>query len=699
MDMQARWLDRLITLRPTPAAAHGGAVALVASAVLIGMALDPLIGGILPCALLFPAVLLSALAGGAASGITACIAGALLAWAFLIPHTDDGALPGATEFASLALFGLSCLPIIAVAHRLRVALLRPHEPLLQHAAPPVEETGQRMAQDTLERLVGERTRALEETNRRLLTEVGERERAEAALARAQRLEAIGQLTGGVAHDFNNLLTVIVGNLELIARTDDAPERIRRLSAAALAAAERGERLTRQLLAFARRQTLRPEVADTNRLIREGEALARRAVGEAVDIQLDLDATLGPCRIDVAQFEAALLNLVVNARDATPAGGRITITTREINLSNGNVPEAPPDVPSDLPPGRYVVVTVRDTGTGIAPEVLPRVFEPFFTTKDVGRGSGLGLSQVYGFVRQSGGQVRVHSVIGQGTAVEVWLPRSADDLPILGSIPEEDANGLRGAGETVLVVEDDADVRAMAVEALQGLGYRVLVAADGVEAQKLLEGGASVDLLFTDVVMPHGVTGTDLARRMRRERPDLRLLLTSGYTTRRCAADDPGVPSPLLLPKPYRRDALARAVRAALTAASAPEPTTKAMNRLRVLVVEDDVLVRMSTIEMLEDLEADVVAEASSAEEALRLLDELGVVDVLLTDLRLPGNDGMALAADARRRRPSLSVVLATGYGEDFLPLDSVANLLILKKPFGTGELGIALERARRVAVE
>ena len=696
MDMQARWLDRLITLRPTPAAAHGGAVALAASAVLIGMALGPFISNALPCTLLFPAVLLSALAGGAAAGVTAWIAGALLAWTFLFPQTAGGLLPGPMELTNLALYGLSGLLIVAVAHRLRDAILRRDAPLLQPAEGPSEETEHRTAQDTLERLVGERTRALEETNRLLLAEVGERERAEAALARAQRLEAIGQLTGGVAHDFNNLLTVIVGNLELIARTDEASERIRRLSAAALTAAERGERLTRQLLAFARRQTLRPEIADANRLIREGETLVRRAVGEAVDVHFDLDATLGPCRIDVAQFEAALLNLVVNARDATPAGGRITITTREANLSSGNTPDAPPD----LPPGRYVVVVVRDTGTGIPPEIMPRVFEPFFTTKDIGKGSGLGLSQVYGFVRQSGGQVRVHSVIGQGTAVEIWLPRSVDDMPIANSSPDEDARSPRGAGETVLVVEDDAHVRAMAEETLQGLGYRVLVARDGVEAQTLLEGGASVDLLFADVVMPHGVTGTDLARRMRRERPDLRVLLTSGYTTRRCAADEPGTPSPPpLLPKPYRREALARAVRAVLAAGSVPEPSEKAVNRLRVLVVEDDVLVRMSTIEMLEDLDAEVVAEAASAEEALRLLDRLGDVDVLLTDLRLPGSDGVALAADALHLRPALYVVLATGFGADCLPPDGPAKLLILKKPFGTVELRSALEQARRVTVE
>ncbi|WP_448203391.1 response regulator [Azospirillum sp. sgz302134] len=693
MDVQARWLDRLISLRPTPAAAQGLALLLVAGAVLARLALDPFVTEVVPFATLFPAVLFATLAGGAAAGITAWIAGGLVAWAFLFPDRGDPDWLPEPDLANIALFSLSCLLMVAVAHRLRATFTRLREDEMRlRATAKREEAERRNIKAELERLVGERTRALEDTNRRLLAEIAERERAEAALARAQRLEAIGQLTGGVAHDFNNLLTVIVGNLDLIARTDEVPERVRRLGAAALSAAERGERLTRQLLAFARRQALHPEIADANRLIQDEEALFRRAVDEAVEIRLDLDDTLKPCRIDVAQFEAALLNLVVNARDATPAGGCITIATRNTVLPAQ-------DAPPDLPAGGYIVVAVQDTGAGIPPEILPRVFEPFFTTKDVGKGSGLGLSQVYGFVRQSGGQVRVDSVVGRGTRVEIWLPCSAERLRVPDAAPTEEAKGLRGNGECVLVVEDDADVRAMAVETLQGLNYRVLVAANGLEGRAALETHRTLDLLFTDVVMPGGIGGLELAQEARRLHPHLRVLLTSGYPARRGMPSDAGnTPETLpfsLLAKPYRRDALAQAVRAAL--ADIPEAEAD-FSRLRVLVVEDDVLVRMSTIEMLDELQADIAGEAADAEEALSLLDRLGDVDVLLTDLRLPGRDGLALAAEALRRRPTLSVVLATGYGESAIPSDAAAHLQVLSKPFGTEELGRALERVRRVPV-
>lgn len=550
--------------------------------------------------------------------------------------------------------------------------------------------------DDLERLVGERTRALEASNRRLLAEIAERERAEAALARAQRLEAIGQLTGGVAHDFNNLLTVIVGNLDMIARTPDAPDRVRRLADAALTAAERGERLTRQLLAFARRQALRPELADANRLIREEEALIRRAIGEAVDIELNLGPDLGFCRVDIAQFEAALLNLVVNARDATPPGGRITITTRGIALLS-------PGDQNDLPVGDYVVITVQDTGAGIPAEVLPRVFEPFFTTKDVGKGSGLGLSQVYGFVRQSGGQVRVDSTVGQGTRVEIWLPRVLADPTAPEPARMETAMPSVGAGETVLVVEDDPDVRAMAVETLRGLGYRVIAASDGVEALEVLEGNGGIDLLFSDMVMPRGVGGAELARAARARRPGLRVLLTSGYVARPLANEQVTAPDFPLLHKPYRADDLARAVRSALASPPEPPPLSPRSGKpasLRVMVVEDDALVRMSAVELLAQLHAEVIAEAADAEEALGLLDGLDRLDLLLTDMRLPGMDGLSLAAEVRKRRPDTRVVLATGYGDTIAQqvAGEAKDTLILPKPYGTGELNRVLEQLRREPV-
>ncbi len=708
MDVQARWLDRLITLRLAPAAAHGIALGLVALAAGVRLAVEPFVTGIVPFVTLFPAVLFATLVGGGAAGLTAWAASALLAWTFLLPATVtsapvmDGPAPGAPDAANLVLFSLSCLLMVLVAHRLRgaYARLRANEEALR-AISEAEADERRRATVELERLVGERTRALEDTNRRLLAEIGERERAEGALARVQRLEAVGQLTGGVAHDFNNLLTVIVGNLDMIARTEDAPDRIRKLSAAALAAAERGERLTRQLLAFARRQPLRPEVVDIDRLIREEESLIRRAVGEAVEVRFALTSCHVPgghghCRIDAAQFEAALLNLVVNARDATPAGGSITIATWGATSGESpSNPDATQSTPADLPPGRYAVVSVRDTGTGISPDVLPRVFDPFFTTKDVGKGSGLGLSQVYGFVRQSGGQVRVDSAVGRGTAVELWLPCTGpctDEAVASAVTGPADAAGPRGRGETILVVEDDADVRGMAVETLQGLGYQVLVAGDGVAALAMLAAAPRVDLLFTDVVMPRGLGGVGLAHAARDVVPGLRVLLTSGYPARSPDGDPPETLPYPLLPKPYRSDALARAVRAAL----APAPAVGAAP-LRVLVVEDDLLVRMSTVQMLDEIGAEVVGEAGSAEEALTMLDRLDAVDVLLTDLRLPGRDGLSLARDAHRRHPGLLVVLATGCDDDALPADDVGALLL--KPYGPVELADALERARHASVE
>ena len=543
----------------------------------------------------------------------------------------------------------------------------------------------------LERLVAERTQELAESNRRLIAEMAERERAEAALARAQRLEAIGQLTGGVAHDFNNLLTVIVGNLDMMERAADDPQRVRRLTAVALAAAGRGERLTQQLLAFARRQPLRPEVVDVNRLVRDFEPLVRRAVGEAIEVAFVLGPDLPFCRIDPGQFEAAVLNLAVNARDATPEGGRVVIETRGVTLPSE-------DAPPDLPPGACIVLTVRDTGTGIPDDVLPKVFDPFFTTKDIGKGSGLGLSQVYGFVRQSGGQVRIDTLPGQGTAVQIWLPCAAtDEAHPSAPRPTLLEDALVARGETVLVVEDDADVRDVSVETLRALGYRVLTASDGVEALEVLERTDGIDLLFTDVVMPRGMNGAELARRAQGLRPGLRVLLTSGYTAQALSSEHGIAPGLPLLRKPYRGAELAREVRAALASGGPEEPGEEA--RLRVFLVEDDELIRLSAVELLDGLNVEVVGEAADGESALADLAALSGLDVLITDLRLPGMGGIELAAAARRRHPDLRVVLATGYGDAVEGFDAtVPGNVLLPKPYGAAELARALDRVRTAPV-
>ncbi|WP_423794563.1 MASE4 domain-containing protein [Methylobacterium durans] len=380
--------------------------------------------------------------------------------------------------------------------------------------------------------------------------------AEERLTQAQKMEAIGQLTGGVAHDFNNLLTIIVGNLDMIVRRPDDAGRVARLASSGLQAARRGAEVTEKLLAFSRRQVLRPEIVNPNRLLKDFRFLLERAVGETIEVRLDLDASLDPVRLDPGQFESAVLNLAVNARDAMPDGGHLTVKTCNAHLDGHELAERP-----DLSPGAYVLIAVSDTGQGMDATTLSHAFEPFFTTKDVGKGTGLGLSQVYGFVRQAGGHAQIKSDIGLGTSVELYLPRSAERA---SERRPEAALPLRraAAGEVVLVVEDEPAVLEMAVESLGELGYRTLTATRASEALQRLDGPERVDILFSDIVMPGGMNGVQLSVEARRLRPGLRVLLTSGYTG--AALDGQGVPDDLpLLSKPYRRDELANKLRIVL----------------------------------------------------------------------------------------------------------------------------------------
>jgi len=368
------------------------------------------------------------------------------------------------------------------------------------------------------------------------------------------MEVVAQLTGGVAHDFNNLLTAIAGNLDLILRRSGDSGRVRHLAEAALKATQRGEQITQQLLVFSRRQVLRPQTLNLNRVLVEFQALMTHAINEKIDLQLQLDAALDPSRVDRAQFEAALLNLMVNARDALPNGGRVVIETRNVVLDQAYADQNP-----DAAPGAYVMVSVSDNGVGIDPAVLPHAFEPFFTTKDVGRGSGLGLSQVYGFAEQSGGHVNVYSEVGIGTTVKLYLPKASERLiedEKQQLIPLRGANG----GETILVVEDDEAVLAMAIESLTDLGYRVLVAHDSQEALAIVKGPERIDILFSDIVMPGSINGAQLAVEARRLRSDIRVLLTSGYTAA-ALGNEHGLAKELpILSKPYRRDELAAQLR-------------------------------------------------------------------------------------------------------------------------------------------
>jgi signal transduction histidine kinase len=370
-------------------------------------------------------------------------------------------------------------------------------------------------------------------------------------ARVQRFEAIGQLVGGVAHDFNNLLTVITGALDLTLRDANLPHRARRMIEMSMAAARRGSELTGQLLTFARKQVLQPEVVNSNEVIAGLEAFVTRAATERIVVVSELSPVLWPARLDRGQFETALLNLVLNARDAISGGGNIVIRTGNVVLAAGTHP--------DLPPGDYVRISVRDTGSGMTKEIIARAIDPFFTTKEVGKGSGLGLSQVYGFVRAAAGALRIDSEAGEGTTVELYLPKSTE-RPLrpqtFDLVPIRPAQG----DETILVVEDDPDVLNVAVSGLLDLGYEVKTATNADEAMDVLRREADIDVLFSDVVMPGGMNGAQLAIEARRIRPDLKVLLTSGYTAA-ALNEDHGLSERLeVLRKPYRREELANKLR-------------------------------------------------------------------------------------------------------------------------------------------
>ncbi len=390
-------------------------------------------------------------------------------------------------------------------------------------------------------------------------------RAEAVLRQAQKLEAIGRLTGGIAHDFNNLMMVVSSGFDMIRRRPEDTARVLRIAESGAEAVERGSRLTRQLMGFARKTDLRPEIVNPNTLLLGLEQLLRRAVGEAVVLDLNLDAALRPARLDGGEFERALLNVVINARDALPAGGGcIAIATRNVDRQGKPTDEDGVIRSEVLPSGGYTVVSVSDTGHGMDEPTLARALEPFFTTKEFGKGSGLGLAQVWGFARGAGGAVEIRSTPGNGAVVELWLPYANGAAKASASAAPSTASTLRPAqeGEVVLAVEDEPAVLAAVVETLTDLGYRVLAAQDATEALEQLQTSKRVDILFSDVVMPGGMNGVQLAVEARRLRPGLRAILTSGYTNEAFSNGD-RVPSDVpLLSKPYRREELARLLRAA-----------------------------------------------------------------------------------------------------------------------------------------
>jgi len=404
------------------------------------------------------------------------------------------------------------------------------------------------AAQELENLVAVRTRALEEANNQLRVEMDERARIEESFRQAQKIEAIGQLTGGVAHDFNNLLMVISGGLEVLDRQPD-PDRRRRIMDGMMQAAQRGASLTRQLLAFSRRQKLRPEHVDIALQIGGMRELLDRSLRGDVHVEFDFPQSLWPIEVDPGELELVILNLAVNARDAMPNGG--TIVVRGENLSG---------LSDDQLSGDFVRLSVVDTGIGMDQEILSHVFEPFFTTKDIGKGSGLGLAQVYGFATQSRGTVRIKSQIGQGTSIELYLPKSqnhpsqARHLIDLSKVRPNTNNHGR-----ILLVEDDAEVAALVSEMLDELGYDVTHAASGAAALGALADGRVIDLIFSDIMMPGGMNGVELAHEVRKRRSDVPVLLTSGYSEGAVReAEAAGI---RILPKPYHIAELAAALAA------------------------------------------------------------------------------------------------------------------------------------------
>ena len=503
-------------------------------------------------------------------------------------------------------------------------------------------------------------------------DVTERENAQDQLRRAQRMEAVGHLTGGVAHDFNNLLQVIRGNLELLAGMLEDNEGASARVKNALHGANRAAQLTRQLLAFARRQPLEPKVVNLGRLVSDMAEMLRRTLGESVEVETVIAGGLWNTLADPAQVESAVLNLAINARDAMPGGGRLTV-----EITNAVLDETYTRRETDIEPGQYVLLAVSDTGQGMDKATLSRVFEPFFTTKSEEKGTGLGLSMVYGFVKQSNGHVQIYSEPGQGTTVKIYLPRSREREPAFAAPV---AGSLRGRSEVILVVEDDDMVRASAVGMLRDLGYTCIHASDGDQALEIVKGGSKIDLLITDVIMPGTVKSRDLANEAQRLRPGLPVLFTSGYTENAIVHHgrlDDGVQ---LLSKPYSRDDLARKIRAQLKD-----------NRRVVLVVEDDALVRMSAVDMTEAL-GFTPLEAEDAPSALKILGGDARIDVLFTDIGLPGMRGHELARKALELRPDLTIVFASGYGETEEGQE-IEGARHLGKPYEQDELAEALGAA------
>ena len=536
-------------LRRRPWAGYSAAILLSLVSLAIRLVLGERLTGF-PFLTFYPSVLLVAFIGGRGPGLLAAVLSWGLAWYFLVEPVDAFGFSTVGDFIATGLYLYVTVSLVLLVHGMNSAYAR----LFRSEAARAELNAQ------LERRVEERTSELLERTEQLQGEIAARADAEARVAQLQRLEAVGHLTGGIAHDFNNMLAIMMGNLDLAQRRiAKGNQDVGRLIDNAMEGAKRSAGLTRRLLAFGRRQALSPSILDVNSLVRGMSDLLQRSLGPDIEIETVLAGGLWRTYADATQLESAIVNLAVNARDAMPDGGKLTLETMNAHIDDAYAAANP-----DAAAGQYVVVAVSDTGSGMPPEIVDRAFEPFFTTKGVGHGTGLGLSQIYGYLKQSGGHAKIYSEIGSGTTVKLYLPRAMGGAEPVKAAPEKLPEALAAGRpeETILVVEDEAGVRSTAVEALRELGYTVLECGSGAEALTLLEESEDIQLLFTDVVMP-GMTGRELADEVVRRKPGIKVLYTTGYTPNAIVHGgrlDAGVS---LLPKPYNSEELSRKIRKVL----------------------------------------------------------------------------------------------------------------------------------------
>lgn len=522
-----------------------------------------------------------------------------------------------------------------------------------------------------------------------LRDISARKAIEERMRQSAKMEAVGRLTAGIAHDFNNLLTVVLGNLESAQRQSAAATTA---GVQALENATRGARraavLTERLLAFARQKPLEPVVIDVNALVLAMSDLLRRTLGERINVRTVLDPEAWDIETDPTEFEAAILNLAVNARDAMPDGGELVIETANVQLDTAYAASN-----ADVTAGPQVMIAVTDTGTGMAEDVLKKVFEPFFTTKPDGRGTGLGLSQVYGFVKQTGGHIKLYSEPGIGTTAKIYFPKTSNAYGSRQPLDEQqqvDQAPRAAKDEAVLVVEDDDDVRSYTVGILRELGYVVFEAIDAASALTIVEQETQIDLLFTDLGLPGAMDGKGLADHVRALRPSLKILITTAYAGNVLVREGRLAPGVELLSKPFTFSALASRIRELL------DRREQRQTGDRILLVDDEALIRMLVVDTFEQAGLKV-EEAGSFQEALAKIREVG--DKLagaIIDVGLPDNPGDGLVADIRALFPNLPIILATGYVSQDISKRFAhdASLQIVPKPFDPEFLLTTLTKLR-----